>query len=332
MRALLSKTTGLEGLTLCEAPDPEPGPKQVMIQVKACGVNFPDLLMIEDRYQFKPPRPFAPGGEFSGVVAWAGEAVSSLQAGDRVIGGNRFGGAAELVAVDEDRVIVMPDSMDFEDGAALLTTFGTSQHALKDRARLQGGETLLVLGAAGGAGLSAVALGRAMGARVIAAVSTPEKAEFCKANGADEAVIYPRGPFDADQRKALAQLFKDAVGEAGAHVVYDAIGGAYAEAAFRALAWEGRFLVIGFAAGDIPRIPLNLVLLKHAEVLGVFWGEWARRNPERHRHNVAELMALYEAGKARPVISERYPLARGADAFARLANREALGKIVVQIG
>jgi NADPH2:quinone reductase len=330
MKALLStQVGGPDTLVMDELPSPDAAPGQVVIDVAACAVNFPDVLMIEDKYQFKPPRPFAPGGEVAGVVKAVGAGVGHVQPGDRVLGKMLAGGMAEEVAVDAAGVVKIPDAMPFDEAAAFLMTYGTSHHALKDRAALKPGQTLLVLGAAGGVGLAAVELGKAMGARVVAAASTQEKVDLCKRRGADVGVVYGRGPFDRDGQRALAQLFKDAVGPDGADVIYDAIGGDYAEPALRAIGWEGRYLVVGFAAGDIPKIPLNLALLKGCEIVGVFWGGWVARNPERQRQNVAELMALYEAGKIRPYVSERYPLEEGARAIARLANREALGKVVV---
>jgi NADPH2:quinone reductase len=330
MRALLSNQPGgPESLVLTEAPSPAPGAGEVVIDVAACAVNFPDVLIIEDKYQFKPPRPFAPGSEVAGVVKAVGTGVRHFHAGDRVLATMISGGMAEEAAVDAASVAQIPDSMPFDDAAALLMTFGTSHHALKDRARLRPGQTLLVLGAAGGVGLAAVELGKAMGARVVAAASSPEKVQFCKDHGADAGVVYGRGPLDREAQRALTEAFKAAAGPDGADVVFDAIGGDYAEPALRAIAWEGRYLVVGFAAGDIPKIPLNLPLLKSCEIVGVFWGAWRTRFPELHRRNVAELMALYEAGKIRPYVSERFPLAEGAKAIARLANREALGKVVV---
>jgi NADPH2:quinone reductase len=333
MKALLSKAPGgPETLALEDLPPPQAKPGQVVIGVAACAVNFPDLLMLEDKYQAKPPRPFAPGGEVAGVVKAVGEGVATVKPGDRVIGRFLAGGMAEEVAVDVSGVIAMPDAMPFDEAAAFLMTYGTAHHALNDRARLKAGETLLVLGAAGGVGLAAVELGRAMGARVIAAASTEEKVELCKQCGAESGVVYGRGPFDRDGQKRLAELFKAATGADGADVIYDAVGGGYAEPALRAIAWEGRYLVVGFAAGEVPKIPLNLALLKGAEIVGVFWGDWVRRFPERYRKSVTELMALYEAGKVRPYVSERFPLAEGGQALARLANREARGKIVVTMG
>jgi NADPH2:quinone reductase len=329
MKALLSKNPGgPETLVLEERPEPQPGPGEVVLQVKACGVNFPDVLIIQDMYQFKPPRPFAPGSEVAGIVTTIGEGVTGLKPGDRVLASTGWGGMVERIAVAAQRCIPMPDAMPFDEAAAFIMTYGTSHHALKDRARLQAGETLLVLGAAGGVGLAAVELGKAAGARVIAAVSSPEKLDFCKAHGADDGVVYPRGPFDKEGSKALAEQFKQACGPNGANVVYDAVGGDYAEAALRAIAWEGRFLVVGFPAG-IPKIPLNLPLLKSCQIVGVFWGAFAQRDPAANRANNRELMALYAEGAIKPQISERFPLARGGEAIARLANRTALGKLVV---
>jgi NADPH2:quinone reductase len=329
MKAMLSKAAGgPDTLVLEELPDPKPGPGDVVIAVKACGVNYPDLLIIEDRYQFKPPRPFAPGGEVAGVVETVGEGVKGFKPGDRVIGSTISGGMSEKLAVEAERCIHMPASMPFDEASALVLTYGTSIHGLKDRAKLKAGETMLVLGAAGGVGLSAVELGKAYGARVIAAVSSEEKLAFVKKHGADGGVVYPRGPFDKAGAKALADLFKQACGEKGADVIYDPVGGDYSEAALRAIAWEGRFLVVGFPAG-IAKLPLNLTLLKSCDVVGVFWGAFARRDPAANARNIAELMQLYEQGKIKPLISERYPLPKAGDAIKKLASRQAMGKIVV---
>jgi NADPH2:quinone reductase len=329
MRAVLSEATGgPETLVVREVADPEPRPGAAVVAVKACGVNYPDVLIIEDRYQFKPPRPFSPGGEIAGVVTALGEGVSGLKVGDRVLGSTGNGGMAEAIGLDAARLTRIPDAMPFDEAAAFLMTYGTSYYALKDRGRLQAGETLLVLGAAGGVGLAAVELGVAMGARVVAAASSEEKVALAKARGASEGVVYPLGPFDKDGRKALAEQFKAACGPAGANLVYDAVGGDYAEAALRAIAWEGRFLVIGFPAG-IPQIPLNLALLKGCDIVGVFWGAATARDPAGHKRNVAELMDLYAAGKVRPHVSERFPLERAGEAIAHLAGRKALGKVVV---
>lgn len=331
MRAVLSKAVGgPDSLVLEDVPDLQPGPGQVLLSVKAVGVNYPDVLMIEDRYQFKPPRPFAPGGEVSGVIKAVGDGVANVKAGDRVFGNNGWGGMAEEILLAADRVTPMPDAMPFDEAAAFLMTYGTSWYGLKDRGRLQAGETLLVLGAAGGVGLAAVELGRAMGARVIAAASSEEKVQVARDHGADAGVVYPKGPFDKDGKKQLAALFKDAVGADGAHVTYDAVGGDYAEAALRASAWDGRFLVIGFPAG-IPAIPLNLTLLKSCNIVGVFWGAAVARDPAGHQRNVRELMDLYAAGKIKPHVSARYPLERAGEAITHLAERRAVGKVVVTV-
>ena len=332
MRALLSKAVGgPETLVVEEVADPVPGEGEVRVAVKACGVNYPDLLMIEDKYQFKPPRPFSPGGEVAGVVEALGEDVTGLKLGDRVIGSTGSGGMAEKIVVGAARCIPMPDAMPFDEASAFVLTYGTSWHALKERAALKAGETVLILGAAGGVGVAAIELAKALGARVVAAVSTEEKARFCRDHGADEAVVYPTGPFDKEGKKALADLFKQACGPDGAHVVYDAVGGDYAEAALRAIAWEGRFLVVGFPAG-IPSIPLNLALLKGCQIVGVFWGGWAARDPQGFARSVRELVGLYAQGRIRPHVSERFPLERAGEAIAHLGARKAQGKVVVVMG
>jgi len=256
--------------------------------------------------------------------------VTHLKVGDRVLGNTGSGGMAEELSVEASRLVPIPDSMPFDEAAAFLMTYGTSYYGLKDRGHLKAGQTLLVLGAAGGVGLAAVELGKAMGARVIAAASSQEKVDLAIARGAESGVVYPAGPFDRDGQKALAELFKQACGPGGADVVYDGVGGDYAEAALRSTAWEGRFLVIGFPAG-IPRIPLNLALLKGCDIVGVFWGAAVARDPAAHQRNVAELMALYAAGKVRPHVSERFPLSRAGEAISHLAARKALGKVVVTI-
>jgi NADPH2:quinone reductase len=331
MKALLSHAPGgPETLVLEEAPDPQPGRGEVRISVEACGVNYPDSLIIEDRYQFRPPRPFSPGGEVSGVVDAVGEGVSTPAVGTRVIGWSGWGGMAEKLVLGAERCIPIPDAMPFETAAAFLMTYGTSLHALKDRGRLEAGDTLLVLGAAGGVGLAAVELGRALGARVVAAASSEDKAALASAHGADATVVYPTGPFDGDGRKALAELFKGAVGERGADVIYDPVGGDYTEAALRAIAWEGRLLVVGFPAG-IPKLPLNLTLLKGCDVAGVFWGAFVAREGERNRANIVQLMDLWAKGVVRPEVSEVFPLARAGEAISALANRRAKGKLVVCI-
>jgi NADPH:quinone reductase-like Zn-dependent oxidoreductase len=329
MKALLSTAPGGPGtLALTELPDPVPGPGQLLVRVKACAINYPDVLIIEDKYQFKPARPFAPGGEIAGIVEAAGEGVSGWAEGARLIAMLGHGGLAEKVLVPAAMAIPLPEGRSFEDGSALILTYATTIHALADRAKLQEGETLLVLGAAGGVGLAAVELGKAMGARVVAAVSSEEKAEAVRAAGADVAIVYPRGPFDKDGAKALAQLFKDAVGPNGADVVYDPVGGDYTEAALRAIAWEGRLLVIGFPAG-IPKLPLNLTLLKSCDVRGVFWGAFAARDPKANAAHIATLFRLWTEGKIAPKVSRTWPLAEGGDAIAFMAARNAVGKLVV---
>jgi NADPH2:quinone reductase len=329
MKALLSKTVGgPEALVLEDIPSPEAKPGQVVLTVKACGVNFPDSLIIEDRYQFKPERPFAPGGEVAGTIKAIGEGVTGLTVGQRVLGNTGWGGMAEEMAIEAHRIIPIPDEMPFDEASAFILTYGTSYYGLKDRGLLKPGQSLLVLGAAGGVGLAAVQLGKAMGAKVIAAASTQDKVDFAIEHGADTGVVYPAGPFDKDGKKELANLFKEAVGKTGADVIYDGVGGDYAEASFRAIAWEGRFLVVGFPAG-IPAIPLNLALLKSADIVGVFWGAAVARDPAQHRQNVEELFAFYKAGQIKPFISEHFPLEQAADAIRHLTSRKAMGKVVV---
>jgi len=331
MKALLSKGPGgPETLVLEDIDEPTPGPGEVRIRVHAVGVNFPDSLIIEDLYQVRPARPFAPGAELAGVIDGVGGGVQDLKLGDRVIGWAGYGAMAEKLVLHASRCIAIPDAMPFDDAAALLMTYGTSQHALKDRAKLAPGETVLVLGAAGGVGLAAVELGKAYGARVVAAVSSAEKAELARARGADAVLVYPRGPFDGEGRKTLSAQFKAAVGEDGAQVIYDPVGGDYAEAALRSIGWEGRYLVVGFPAG-IPKMPLNLTLLKSCQIVGVFWGAFVARSPARHLANVEELLALYDQGAIKPSISERFSLAHGGQAIAALAERRAQGKVVVMV-
>jgi len=329
MKALRSHAVGgPETLTLDEVESPVPGPGQVRVRVKACSINFPDVLIIQDLYQFKPPRPFAPGGEASGVVDAVGEGVTQWKVGDRVIASTGNGGLSEEIVVDAARLWALPDYASFETGASLLMTYGTNMHGLLDRGRLKAGETLLVLGAAGGIGLSAVELGKAYGARVIAAVSSEEKAQAARETGADDVVIYPRAPFDKDQSKALAEAFKAACGPNGADVIYDVVGGDYSEPALRSIAWEGRFCVVGFPAG-IAKLPLNLTLLKSCDVCGVFWGAWVAREPAANAAHIATLFELLKAGKINPKISATFPLERGGEAITMLAERKAIGKVVV---
>lgn len=331
MKALLSHSPGPpDTLVLQDIPEPQPGPGEVRIKVKACGINYPDTLIIEDKYQVRPPRPFSPGAEVSGVVDALGEGVTAPTIGQKVIGSAAYGGLSQMMVLPANRCMALPDAMPFETAAAFSMTYGTSYHALKDRGRLQAGQTLLVLGAAGGVGLAAVEIGKAFGARVVAAVSSAEKAQMASAHGADATLVYPPGPFDSDGRKALSAQFKDAVGSQGAHVIYDPVGGDYAEAALRAIAWEGRFLVVGFPAG-IPRLPLNLTLLKGCDVCGVYWGGFLAQNPAGHQANVKALMALYGEGKLKPEVSQVFPLERAGEAISHLAERKALGKVVVRM-
>jgi len=329
VKALLSRAPGgPETLRVEEVPEPGVGPGEVRVAVRACGVNFPDLLMIRDLYQYKPPRPFAPGSEVSGVVDVVGEGVDKVRPGDRVLLCPARSGMAEKAVGLGIHCWRIPDNMPFDEASALLMTYGTSHHALKDRARLRPGETVLVLGAGGGVGLAAIELGKAMGARVVAAASSEGKLALAREHGADESVLYPRGPLDKAAARDLTERLKAVCGPEGAQVIYDGVGGEYTEPALRAIGWEGRYLVVGFPAG-IPKLPLNLTLLKGCQVIGVFWGEFAKRSPGAHSNNVAELMALYGDGRIKPAVTGRFPLARGAEAIASLESREASGKLVV---
>jgi NADPH:quinone reductase-like Zn-dependent oxidoreductase len=328
MRALLSETPGgPETLQLREVADPVAGPGELLVRVRACSINYPDVLIIEDKYQLKPPRPFAPGSEISAEVEAVGEGVSGWSSGDRVIAATGFGGLVEKVVIPAARAIPLPPERGFAEGSALLLTYATAIHALLDRGRLRSEQTLLVLGAAGGVGIAAVEVGKALGARVIAAVSSDEKAQAARDAGADGAVVYPTSDVDP---KALTQLFKDAVGADGADVILDPVGGDYAEAALRSIAWEGRFLVVGFPAG-IPKLPLNLTLLKSCDVCGVFWGAFVARDPQRNAAHVEQLFRWWAEGKIAPKISATYPLERGGEAIAALRDRKAIGKLVVTL-
>jgi len=331
MKALLShEPGGPETLRLEEVPDPKPGAGELLVRVRACAMNFPDVLIIEDKYQMKPARPFAPGGEISGEVIEVGEGVAGWSPGDRLIAALGYGGLVEQLIVPAERAIRLPAERSFEEGSALLLTYATAIHALADRGRLQAGQTLLVLGAAGGIGMASVEIGKALGARVVAAVSSDEKAKAARDAGADSAIVYPAGPFDRDGQKSLAGLFKDAVGAAGADVILDPVGGDYSEASLRAIAWQGRFLVVGFPAG-IAKLPLNLTLLKSCDVCGVFWGAFAARDPQRNADHVAQLFRWWSEGKIAPKISGTYSLERAGDAIVALRDRKAVGKLVVTI-
>lgn len=327
MRALVSRVCGPpETLELAELPEPTAGSGQICVAVEACGINYPDVLMIEDRYQFKIERPFAPGIEICGRVSSVGQGVEGFSEGMRVVAQLKAGGLAEKALVDPGRAIPVPDGVSSELAASMLLTYGTSYHALRDRAALQPGETLLVLGAGGGVGLAAVELGKRMGARVVAAVSSEAKAEKARAAGADDVIVY--ATTDVDQR-VLAAQFKTACPE-GADVVYDPVGGAYAEPAFRAIKWEGRYLVIGFAAG-IPNLPLNLPLLKGAQVVGVFWGAAVERDPAAMMASMTEVIKWVSEGTLSPLQPTVYPLEDAGKAIAALAERQAIGKLVVSI-
>ncbi|MFS2112270.1 NADPH:quinone oxidoreductase family protein [Sphingomonas sp. Sphisp140] len=331
MKALLSKQPGgPDTLILEEVADPAAGKGQVVVAVKACAINYPDFLIIEDKYQFKPPRPFAPGGEIAGVIESVGEGVTGWEVGDRVIAVTGHGGLVEKIAIEAFRLFRLPEGRSFEEGAALLLTYATTIHALLDRGHLREGHNLLVLGAAGGVGLAAVELGKAFGARVIAAVSSEEKAAAAKAAGADEALVYGRAPFDKDQSRALAEQFKAALGPQGADVIYDPVGGDYAEPALRAIGWEGRYLVVGFPAG-IPKLPLNLTLLKSCDVCGVFWGAFAARDPQANQAHVEHLFRLWAEGRIAPKVTETFALADAGQAIAKMAARQVIGKVVVTV-
>lgn len=327
MKAVLSKVVGgPEALVIEDVAIPTPGKGQVLVQVKACGVNYPDVLIIQDMYQFKPPRPFSPGGEVAGIVSAVGEGVSHVKAGDRVLASTGNGGMAEYCLAPAHGVMPIPEGMPFEEAAAFLMTYGTSYYAIKDRGDPKPGEKLLVLGAAGGVGIAAVELGKAMGLEVIAAASSQEKVDFCLSKGADKGLVYER-ELDRDGQKKFSEDIK-AISGGGVDIIYDGVGGNYAEPAVRAMNWEGRFLVIGFPAG-IPKLPLNLTLLKSCDVRGVFWGAAVARDPKAHQQNVKELFELYKAGKIRPHVSNSYPLEKAADAIRELQDRKAQGKVVV---
>lgn len=330
MKAMLSTAIGgPESLELTQGPTPEPKKGQVLIRIRAAGLNFPDTLMIRDMYQMKPPRPFAPGGEVAGDIEAIGEGVSGFSVGDRVLALTGFGGFATHVCADAAKVIPIPDAMPYEDAACFIFTYGTSHHALKDRAGIKAGDSVLILGAAGGVGVAAIELAKAAGAKVIAGVSSQDKATFCRDCGADEVIIYPR-TLDRDAQKAFSGQIKELSGGEGVDIVYDAVGGDYAEPAIRALAWKGRFLVVGFPAG-IPKIPLNLALLKGCQIVGVFWGAHVAREPEGHRENMHELFQMYQDGKVKPRISAQFPLEQAGDALRMMQDRKVLGKVVLRI-
>ena len=324
MKAVVCREYGPpESLVFEEIPSPEPGPGEVVIAVKAASVNFPDVLIIENKYQIKPPLPFSPGSECSGVVQAVGADVRRVKPGDRVMAVTTYGSFAEQVKTDEWRVLSIPTGMDFETAAAFTLTYGTSDHALADRAALTKGEVLLVLGASGGVGIAAIEIGKALGARVIACASSQDKLQVCREHGADEAIDYAH----EDLRKRIGVLTEGK----GVDVVYDAVGGAVTELALRSTAWRGRLLVVGFASGEIPRIPLNLALLKGCSIVGVFWGDFARREPGRFAERIQQLGEWHRQGLLRPHISETLPLAKAAEALTRLASRQVKGKLVLTV-
>jgi NADPH2:quinone reductase len=324
MKAVLCKAYGPpESLVVEEVPSPEPGPGEVIVAVKAASVNFPDVLIIQNKYQFKPALPFSPGSEVAGVVKAIGDGVTNVRAGDRVMGFTTYGAFAEEVKTDAARLLPLPEGMDFTSAAAFGLTYATSDHALRDRGQLAPGETLLVLGAAGGVGLAAIEIGKALGARVIAAASTDDKLDVCRAHGADETINYAT--------EDLRERIKSLTGVRGVDVVYDPVGGAYTEPALRSLAWRGRLLVVGFAAGDIPKIPLNLTLLKGCSIVGVFWGEFTRREPQRFAESMQQLGRWYAEGRLKPHVSQTFPLERAADALTLMASRQVKGKVVLTV-
>ena len=332
MRALqCTELGGPDKLEINEVESPSAIPGHVVIDVKSGSINFPDVLMIQGLYQYQPPLPFTPGGESAGIISEIGDGVTKFKVGDKVFAMTGTGAFAEKILAHENSCTLIPDSMDYDSAAALSMTYGTSLYALKQRANIQPGETLLVLGASGGVGIAAIELGKAMGARVIAAASTQDKIDMCMAHGADEGFIYPSGNLDREQQKQLSNKIKELTGGMGANVVYDPIGDSYAEPCLRATAWEGRYLVIGFAAGEIPKIPLNITLLKGCQIVGVFWGAWVGLFPDENKKNFDELFKLHAEGKINPEVSQRYALEDSAEAFSHLANRKAKGKVIIYI-
>jgi NADPH2:quinone reductase len=322
MKAVLVKEYGpVDNLVVEEVPSLSAKKGQVVISVKACGVNFPDILITQGLYQFKPALPFSPGGEVAGIIKEVGEGVTNFKVGDAVFTGVLFGGYAEEAIADAKMVFPIPEGMDFTTASSIMMTYGTSYHALVDRAKIQAGETLLVLGAAGGVGLAAVDIGKALGAKVIAAASTDEKLALCKEYGADEVINY--------STENLKERLKEIAGSKGIDVIYDPVGGDYSETAFRSIAWEGRFLVVGFAAGDIPKLPLNLPLLKGAQVVGVFWGAFTQRFPQKNAQNFVELMKMFQTGKLKNHIHGTYPLEKVVEALKEMMDRKVQGKVVL---
>jgi len=324
MRALVCVEYGTaESLRISDRELSELKHTEVRIDVRAAGINFPDALIIAGKYQVKPPLPFIPGGECAGVVSAVGSAVKNFRVGDRVIAMPGMAAFAEQVQVDEKLLVPMPDNLTYEQAAGFCITYATSYYALKQRARLQPGETLVVLGAAGGVGVTAIQLGKALGARVIACASSAEKLAFCGEVGADELIDY--------SREDLKERIKALTNGRGADVIYDPVGGDYTEAAYRSIAWSGRYLVIGFASGDIPRLPMNLPLLKAGDIMGIFWGSWAQREPQANLQNFAELLRMVEDGKLKPLTTEVYRFEEYVQAFASITERRARGKVILTL-
>jgi len=324
MRAVLCKSYGPpETLVIEDLPSPTPGTGEVVVSVEAAGVNFPDVLIIENKYQLKPPLPFSPGSELAGVVKAVGDGVTGVTPGDRVMAITGYGAFAEEVSVDAKRLLAIPDGMDFVTAASFGLAYATSDHALRDRGQLKPGETLLVLGAAGGVGIAAIEIGKAIGARVIACASTDDKLAVCRDHGADATINYAT--------RDLREEIKALTGGKGPDVIYDPVGGPYSEPALRSIAWRGRHLVVGFAAGEIPRIPLNLTLLKGCSIVGVFWGDFARREPGRFAESIAQLGRWFADGQLKPHVSATFPLDRAADALTLMARREVKGKVVLTV-
>jgi len=323
MKALLCPPYGTpDDLELADIDDPKPGPGEAVVRIDAAALNFFDTLIIAGKYQYKPEMPFSPAAEFSGTVESLAADVGSFSIGDRVVGYSTHGAARERIAISGERLVKIPVDLDFDRAAGLCITYGTTLHALKDRARLKPGETLAVLGASGGVGLAAIELGKLMGARVIACASSPEKIAFAKQHGADDGIDYTR----EDLKDALRQLTQNR----GADVIYDPVGGSFSESALRSIAWQGRFLVVGFAAGEIPKLPLNLVLLKGCDMLGVFWGSWIDRDPKGHRANTEQLLAWCAQGKLSSHVHAVYPLAEAPAALKANAARQVMGKVILR--
>jgi NADPH2:quinone reductase len=325
MKAVLCKQFGPpDSLAIEEIPSPRAGPGEAVISVKAASLNFPDVLIIQNKYQFKPPLPFSPGSELAGIVKEVGDGVRQFRPGDKVMAFTTYGAFAEEVKTEATRLLPIPEGMSFTEAAAFTLTYGTTDHALRDRGALAPGETLLVLGAAGGVGLAAIEIGKALGARVIACASSDEKLAACRSHGADATINYAT--------EDLRERIKALTDARGPDVIYDPVGGPYSEPAFRSIAWRGRHLVVGFAAGEIPKLPLNLPLLKGAAVVGVFWGDFTRREPARFAQSLRQLAQWYAAGKLKPHVEQTLPLEKAREALNLMASRQVRGKLVLTVG